>query len=312
MIRSRPGSGSPASVFSGMASAAATDTAPRIPVKATSRTSTHGGPSARPSRARGAGGAPRTRTSTRSAPRRPSPRPRAPSPDQRAERRAVDALDDRRQLQPDEHEQRRVEGEDDDLPGRVGLQARGGATSSGRPPAQVRPARDGGQHGRDPERLGRQVGQVGASAARSRSRSARPRRRRRTCATTSADHEPDRDAADGVDDELAAAPRAARTPARPPRRRRTCRRSGAVASLTRLSPSTIVTKRRGRAEPRGDRGRRDRVGRRDDRAEHERRRPRSPATSCATTATPTVVAITSPIASSQIGAHVVAQVAQRA
>ena len=35
-----------------MASAAATDTAPRIPVKATSRTSTQGGPSARPSRAR--------------------------------------------------------------------------------------------------------------------------------------------------------------------------------------------------------------------------------------------------------------------
>ena len=85
-----------------------------------------------------------------------------------------------------------------------------------------------------------------------------------------------------------------------------------MPSLTRLSPSIIVTTRRGTPSRRAiDVAASGSVG--------ETTAPStnaaatsSPSTSaCATTATPTVVAATSPIASSEIGAEVRAQVAQR-
>ena len=56
------------------------------------------------------------------------------------------------------------------------------------------------------------------------------------------------------------------------------------------------------AEPATDRRRRERIGRRDDRAEDERRRPtEGRSRSARPTATETVVAATSPTASSEIG-----------
>ena len=69
----------------------------------------------------------------------------------------------------------------------------------------------------------------------------------------------------------------------------------AVASLTRLSPSRIVTTRRGRPDAARDRCRGDGIRRRDDRTERERRRPaaRRAATRRARP-TPTVVNSTSP------------------
>ena len=67
------------------------------------------------------------------------------------------------------------------------------------------------------------------------------------------------------------------------------------------------------AEATCDRGRGERVGGRDDRAEHERARPTGArrSSACATTATPTVVTTTSPTASSPIGRDVRSQVAER-
>ena len=66
------------------------------------------------------------------------------------------------------------------------------------------------------------------------------------------------------------------------------------------------------AQPARDRRRRDRVGGRDDRAEHEGARPGQPSISAwATTATPTVVTTTSPTASIPIGRGVRPQVAKR-
>ena len=74
---------------------------------------------------------------------------------------AVDPVDDGRQLQADEHEERRVEQEGDDLPDGVALDP---GRRRGQPrgqPAHVDADGDRGEDAGDPERLGRQVGEVG-------------------------------------------------------------------------------------------------------------------------------------------------------
>ncbi len=117
--------------------------------------------------------------------------------------------------------------------------------------------------------------------------------RRRTMADDVADGEPDRDPADDAEHEARArlprreGPRHGGDDRRPQQHER-----GAV--VDQALALDHVEQPPGHAEAAADRGRGDRVGRRDDGAENERLRPASgPRPWCATTATPAVVAITS-------------------
>ena len=118
-----------------------------------------------------------------------------------------------------------------------------------------------------------------------------------------ADREPDRDAADDVPDEAHG-----RLPERERRRSRGDHREldrgrAPSPSLTRLSPSIDRDRPPRDAEPARDRGRRerDRSARRPRRARRRPARRARRSRACATTATPTIVAATRPIASSEIG-----------
>ena len=163
------GTALPASVVSGSASAAANETAPRMPAHAD-----QGG--IRPLRVRVALPDPpaeqarevRRREDPDDAARGSrSPTTIAPYPI------SVDAdspeslsrID--RQLQADQHEEQRVQEEDDDLPDGVALDARLRRRELRRVRAHVDADGDGGEHGRRIQQLGRQVREVPARGARS-------------------------------------------------------------------------------------------------------------------------------------------------
>ena len=80
----------------------------------------------------------------------------------RVEVLAAQVVEDRRQLQPDEDEQERVEQEDEDLPHRVALHAHGRVGQARGLRAHVEADRDGRGDAREAELLGRQVGGVAA------------------------------------------------------------------------------------------------------------------------------------------------------
>ncbi len=152
-IRSRPGKAAPESVVSGIARAAASDTAPRIPAQeltirsrqverfaflrwpAVDQAQQHGRPEA-------PGEADRDH-------------------DQRGEQRVpgrlagtevgvAEAVDDLRQLQPDQDEERRVEQEGEDFPDGLGLQPGLRALQFRRAVAEVEAAGDGGEDAERP------------------------------------------------------------------------------------------------------------------------------------------------------------------
>ena len=77
-----------------------------------------------------------------------------------ARRLLPERRDHMRQLQPDEREQHRVEDEREHVPERRALEAERGRRQRRRVPAGEDPGRDRGEHGRDVESLGRQVGEV--------------------------------------------------------------------------------------------------------------------------------------------------------
>ncbi|MDQ3957079.1 MAG: alkaline phosphatase family protein [Actinomycetota bacterium] len=70
---------------------------------------------------------------------------------------APDRVEDARQLQPDQHEEHRVEQEDDELPHRHALHPHLRSRHVGRQPPEVEPRGDRSEHARDAELLGRQV-----------------------------------------------------------------------------------------------------------------------------------------------------------
>ena len=173
---------------------------------------------------------------------------------------------------PDEHEERGVEDEDEDLPHREGLDPRRGRDQLGRVPAQVDAGGHGGQHRRDAERLGRQVGEV--------RRDERDRDLRRGVVERLAqqrddvaDDDADRDADDRVEHEA---------PARLGHREAPGDRGGhrelvgderrrVVDQRLALDDRHVAPRR---ADTRGDRRRRDGIGGRHDGAQHERGLPR--------------------------------------
>ena len=130
MMNERCGKGSPLSIVSGSARAAASETAPRRPAQPISVGCCHGGRD----RARGCARPARGRTG-RIDPHeaRHDHRPgddRAVG-EQRAGRAALQRVEDRAQLQPDKAEEDGVEQEREDLPDRVALEPRCNVVSSG-------------------------------------------------------------------------------------------------------------------------------------------------------------------------------------
>ena len=180
-------------------------------------------------------------------------------------------VDHGRQLQADEHEQGRVEEEGDDLPDRGALDPGGRGGQPRGQPAHVDADGDRGEHAGDADRLRRQVGEVGGEEG-DRDLDRRVVEPPAHGGDHGADRDPDRDPAGDHDDEVAA------------------RLEQAEAAGDHGGDGELVGDQRGRVvdqalalddghdparhpEPAGDRGRGDRVGGGDDRAEHERLRP---------------------------------------
>ena len=128
----------------------------------------------------------------------------------------VQPVDDPAQLQPDEREEQRVDEEDEDLPERVAGEPRLDVRQLRRVPAHVDADRHRGQHARDADRGRGQVGEV-AGEERDRDLGRRVVDAAAHLADDVADGEPDRDAADHVDDEA---------PGRVPERERARDRGG--------------------------------------------------------------------------------------
>ncbi len=175
------------------------------------------------------------------------------------------------QLQADDHEQRGVHDEHRGLPERVGLDARARGDELRRAPAEVDPGRHGGEHRGDAERLGREVGEVG------RDQGDRDLRRRvldpaAQLGDQEAHEDPDRDPAGRADHEVERRVRQRERPRHDGRDRELVddEARGIVDEALPLDDRHVTPRC---AEPAGDRGRRDRVGRGDDRAEHERHIP---------------------------------------
>ncbi len=160
-MKERCGKGSPASIVSGIASAAARETAPRIPAHAISVSADRGGIGSR-SRIR------RTQQprqlGRRVDPEGASDEHRQPDghrpPEQVGGRVGIELVEDSGQLQPDQPEEDRVERERDDLPRRLAHQPDLGRRQLGRVPADVDPDRHGRDHRRDADQLGRDVGEI--------------------------------------------------------------------------------------------------------------------------------------------------------
>ena len=191
--------------------------------------------------------------------------------EQRARRIAVDPVEDARQLQPDEDEQRRVEQELDDLPDRVALDPGGWRRQHRRQAAHVDADGHGGEHAGDADRLRRQIGEVAAEQGDRhldrRGVDAPPGER-----DDGADDDADRDAAENDDDELTARLEEAEGPGD----------DSGDGELVGDERGAVIDQRLAfddRDDPprdpeaAGDGRGRDGVGRRDDRPEHERRRP---------------------------------------
>ena len=192
--------------------------------------------------------------------------------DDRAGRQPADAVHHAGQLQPDEHEERGVEDEDEDLPHREGLDAGRRRDELGRVPPQVDPRRHGGEDGRDAQRLGRQIGEV-RRHQRDRDLGRRVVERLAHPGDDEADREPDRHADDRVEHEAPAGLG----------QREAAADHGGDGELVGDERGRVVEQRLAlddrqiaprRAHARGDGRRRDRVGGRHDGAEHERRLPR--------------------------------------
>ncbi len=146
-------------------------------------------------------------------------------PQQLAGRLPGQPVEDHRELQPDQHEQQRVEDEDEDLPDRVALEAHRRRRDLRRPPAEHDSGRDRRQDAREIQRLGRHVAGVAAEQ--------RDRDLDRDVVDPPpdlgdhpADGQADRHAPRGADHEVQA---------RPPRSR-TCRRGPRSPSGTRPAP----------------------------------------------------------------------------
>ena len=143
--------------------------------------------------------------------------------DHLARRQAAEAVDDRRQLQADQDEEGGVEQEGEDRPHPVGLHPALRRGDLGRAPAEVDAAGDRGQDARDAELVGRHERPVGAEQ-RDRELGVDVGHALPDLGDRPADRQPDRDPPAGVDQELehGVARRDARR--RPPRPPRPCRR----------------------------------------------------------------------------------------
>ena len=175
------------------------------------------------------------------------------------------------QLQPDEHEEHGVEDEDEDLPHREGLDPGRRRDELRRAPAEVDAGRHRGQDRRDAERLGRQVGEVRRDQ-RDRDLGRRVVERLAQPGDDVADGDADRDADDRVEDEAPARLGQREAPADHGGDRELVgdERRRVVDQRLALDDRHVAPRR---ADARGDRRRRDGIGRRHDGAEHERRLP---------------------------------------
>ena len=177
-----------------------------------------------------------------------------------------------RELQADEREQRRVEDEDEDRPEREALQARLRIRQLGGVPAEVDACRDRGQDRRDAGRLGREIGEI-AGQQRDGDLAGRVGHTLADLPHHVPHREPDRDARDRVQDQ----PPAGLPEREGPGRHRDDgdavehERGRVVDEALALDDRDDAPRR---AQPPGDRGGGNRVGRRDDGPQHERRRPR--------------------------------------
>ena len=204
MIRSRSGNGAPASVLRGMASAAASATAPRMRCSRPPAWSAFqaDGPEH-----------PRTRRNSRSGRAMQGEHPRhAHHHHEPADQSSVggqlrggapvDGLEHNGQLEADQHEQERVEKELEDLPDGGQLEAGGGGGQLRRLPAQ--PHADGhrGEHSRGPQLLGREIGGVGGEQGDGGLRGRRVVEPPPDCGDSHANHHADRDTAKARGEEL--------------------------------------------------------------------------------------------------------------
>ncbi len=187
---------------------------------------------------------------------------------------AAEAVQHRRQAQPDRHEQQPVQQEGEDLPDRVALQPRLDGRQLRRVPAHVDARRDHRQHARRAQQVGRDEREI-AGQKRDRDlerRVVQPQAHlpdhpsQRQADADAADHRPDerqgraghadRAGDDGQHGELVEH-----------QRRPVVDQSLALDDRDDPARNT---------EPLGDRGGGQRIGGRDHRAQHERRRPRQP------------------------------------
>jgi hypothetical protein len=155
---SRPPSGAPPVASSGTASAAASESAPRIPLHPTSIRWLRGSASStRGSFVRTAA----TRQHEAHAHRHDRARDPERGQQVAVERARGERVEHPRQLQPDEHEQHRVEQERQRVPERLHLHARLGQEHVVGPQAAVEADRHGGEHAGRADRLRRDVRRVG-------------------------------------------------------------------------------------------------------------------------------------------------------
>ena len=183
----------------------------------------------------------------------------------------VEPLDDQRELQADQDEERRVEEEDQDLPDRVPLDPGGRSRELGGEAAHVDADRHGGEHAGDADRLGRQVREVGGDEG-DRDLDRRVVEPAAHGGDDRADADADRDPADRADDELAARLQQAEAAGDDGRHRELVGDEGGAVVDQALALDDRDDPVRD-AQLAADRGRRDGIGGRDDRAEDERRRP---------------------------------------
>ena len=191
--------------------------------------------------------------------------------DDLAGRPAAEPVDDRRQLQADQDEQRRVEQEGEDRPQRVALHPALRRGDLGSAEAEVDAAGDHRQHARDAELVGRDERPVGAEQ-RDRQLGVDVVDALAHLGDHPADGEPDRDPAGHVAEELEhGVPRRDALADRGRHRDLVGDQRGGVVEQALALEHVDHPPRR--ADPPHDRRRRRRVGRRDDRAEDEGHRP---------------------------------------
>ncbi len=191
--------------------------------------------------------------------------------DQLAERTVVEALDDQRKLEADEHEERRVEEEDQDLPDGVSLDPGGRGRQLGGEATHVDADGHRGEDARDADRLSREIREVGGGQG-DRDLDGRVVEPAPDRGDDRADADADRDAADRADHELAACLEQAEAAGHDGGDRELVRdqRRAVVDEALALDDRDDPVRD---TELAPDGGRRDRVGGGDDRAQDERGRP---------------------------------------